>query len=235
MKKAIFSLIALSLALGPSLALAAPIDQYGRFIDTNGQENYIYINDAPNYLSGSLASSVQSLIFYLPEIKKDWSADKNIIMTTPMLANNPEMDKLICQEARVYAGGRYNQQNRVRINPVCAAPENQVKTDLTILPINYYKEIKNSDPTISKVFHIKETQARQIYTDRPNLEDLKDKIIQGETDPAMYYVGLYNSKLMLRKILADKAQSMWGQDYQDKILYFSDSIIYSYQRGYSLY
>jgi hypothetical protein len=236
MKKAIFSLIAISFILVPSISFAAPIDQYGRFTDSNGQENYIYLNDAPNYLSGNLASQVQSLIFYVPEVKESWLADKSIIVTTPMLSANPNMDKLICTESKIYAGGRYNQTNLVRIKPVCADAEDKVKQNTKILAVDYYKELPSgSGQAITKVFHIKETAARKIYTDRPDLADLKDKIIQGETDPAMYYVGLYNSKLMLRKILDDKARSMWGNDYQSKILYFSDSIIYSYQRGYSIY
>lgn len=236
MKKFLPCFLLLAFILVPNSVLASGIDQYGWFININGQESYTVIPDYPNYYSGYCAKPMSPYIFYQPEVASERLADKSVALVTPQLTINPDQDEIFCQEVQLFAEGRYTADNKVRIKPVCAAKADEVMVNDRINKSAYYTNLPvfYADD-ITKVYHYEEYLNKKIFTDRPELEDLKNHIIQGATDPAMYYVDKINGVLTLRKIFEDKAQAMFGSEYKDKVIYFSDAIVYSFQLGASIW
>jgi hypothetical protein len=152
------------------------------------------------------------------------------------LANNPEKDELFCQDAQIFADGRYTMDNKNRIKPVCAKEEKElIETEDLIKSKNSYTNLPTNNSKINKVYPYHEYLNKKIFTSRPDLEDIKGYLIQGATDPALYYVDKQEEQMVLRRIMPDKASSLFGQDYNSKIIYFSDSIIYSFKPGKALW
>jgi len=236
------------LTLGPQLALAHPgyLDQYGGHVCqdncsswglTHGQYHYHHIPNEPGYYSGNFNNSYEA-IFYQPEVE----ADKLLIQPLSLinadpekyqLAENQHLDLNYCDNAQIFAPGIYNQEEQLRIKPVCLDHDQIVRAKSSINPQSYFKEIPgNLFEPITKVYHIEiHDNGKQVYTDRPELEELKGKLIQGETDTVLYYVLANANPLKLRPVSIAKAKSLKGWNYQDLIVYFDDSIIYSYPIG----
>ncbi len=235
MKKIICGGIIFILAFAPCFVFAAGFNQYGYYINTAGQASYTFIPDYPEYLSGYLDKPMSPYIFYQPEIAKAELADKAPLIFTPQLANNPETDKLFCQDAPIFAEGRYTMDNKNRIKPVCAKSAETVETENNIKSENSYTNLPTNNSRIDKVYPYHEYLNKKIFTSRPNLEEMKGHLIQGATDPALYYVDKQENQMVLRQIMPDKAKDLFGQDYKSKIIYFSDSIIYSFKPGKDLW
>lgn len=236
MKKFLPCFLLLAFILVPNSVLASGIDQYGRYRDSQGNEGYTVIPDYPGCYSGYLAKPMSPYIFYRPEVSAEKLADKSAIVFTPELTTNPDQDKNLCQAEQLFAEGRYTDNGKVRIKPVCAADAGTVQANPAVKKSAYYTNL----PTyfadeVTKVYHYEEYFDKKIFTDKPELEDLKWHIIQGVTDPAMYYIDKINGVWSLRKIYPDKAKSLLGSNYQNYIIYFSDSIIYSFKPGTTIW
>ena len=252
MRRFFFIVIALSIIFAPTLALASPcsLDQYGSHVCQNdcallGLENgqpYFYdIPTDPSYLSGYLKKPAISEIFYRPFIKpaeltniQESIADNETQLNG--LTQNSEIDARFCQGSEIFAKGWYDSLNRARIKPVCVNEESLVKADKQISKDDYYAALDSKASEITKVYHfITSASAKIIFTDMPEISDLQGKIIQGATDNVLYYVNKYDQPLTLRPVTAERAQFYAGADYQSTILYFDDSIVYSYKIGQPLY
>jgi hypothetical protein len=235
-KKVIWLLIIFSLVISPNLVFASEINQYGFYTDKQGIDHYTVIPEYPSFYSGYLEKPLKSHLFYQPEISISQQADKTIKIVTPILDNNPEQDKSNCNSNLVFAKGLYTKDNKTRIKPVCAEPTEVIETKTIDNNKKYYSNLPTgrSGP-ITKIYPYFEYLDKKVFTSAPYLAEVQWKIIQGATDPAMYYVDKINGKFTLRKILPDKAKSMFGSNYQDKIIYFSDSIIYSHSLGKSIW
>src|SRR4030042_717479 len=110
--------------------------------------------------------------------------------------------------------------------------ENVVKTNPLIPKADIYADIASSSQEVTRAYHVAYLpDGRKIYTDMPEISELKSKIIKGVTDTIIYYVNRYDDPLTLRPITSDKAKYIFGDNYQDQILYFDDSIVYSYKIG----
>ena len=67
---------------------------------------------------------------------------------------------------------------------------------------------------------------QNIYLDKIKPELLKGSLIKGQTDPAVYYV---DKQGQLRWVKSEQtAQQLFGRDWSQNIIWFSDAIIYSY-------
>jgi len=251
MKKTLIFFIILTLTLTPSLVLASPglLDQYGGHICQidcssyqleNGQYHYHDFPASPSYLSGNIAKPQDGKIFYLPYINPvELTSQQISFLGNPPneLRRNPEIDKRFCSDVPVFAYGLYDSKNRARIKPICVNEQIAVKADIEISPVAYYQAIPDPGTReISKVYHVTFLKdGRQVFTDHPDIEELKGKIIQGVTDSVLYYINRYDNLLTLRPITDAKARFMYGDDYSSQILYFDDSIVYSYKIGQPLY
>jgi hypothetical protein len=233
-KKAVVIFFICNFIFLPQLALAS-VDQYGKLYDPEGTLRYVYLNDSPDYLSGYLAKPQSSMLFYWPQIDAAKIAPRTELVVFPMLSDNEENDTLICREASLFAKGKYTQENLIRIKPVCANLQENVIADIKINSQDYYKELPTiSDQEITKVYHYEISKLKNVFTDRPEIAELYGKVVQGETDPAMYFIDKVNGEYMLRQIFDDKVKLRVGQDYKEKIVYFDDSIIYTYKIGQAI-
>ncbi len=70
---------------------------------------------------------------------------------------------------------------------------------------------------------------REVYTDRPLTENMIGAIVKGETDPATYSVGADGKLHWLKN--PEVAKRVHGPDWDSKIVWFSDGIIYTYEFG----
>jgi hypothetical protein len=244
MKKALFLISIFSLALSPCWVWASPgpLDQFGGHnCEANcgnyGLENNEYhfhdIPVSPSYLSGYIKKPQVAILFYMPKVNETQTSISpasvigNEINT---LQQNSIYDKQLCLEADIFASGRYTDGPKVRIAPVCAEREllalNNPKVNLVT---DYYKELPNIESEITKVYHYKILKdGRGVFTDMPEIVELRGLIIQGVTDNSLFYVNPNDENLALRPITIEKAIQLKGVNYKLGIVYFDDSIIYSY-------
>ncbi len=244
----IFNFIALPIL---TLAHPGPVDQYGGHICQDncekwsvekGAYHYHAFPSSPAYLSGYMEKNknLSNYIFYqpyVPPIERTMMQQSLISGELNELTKNIDIDARFCNYEMVFGQGLYDELNRARIKPVCATAEDRINS-LINKPesSNYYKDIPDpKSKEITMVYHFYDYNNKKIFTDKPRLEELKGKIIQGATDPNLYYVNRYDNPLVLRPIKASKAKFFYGDDYQDSIVYFDDSIIYSYKIGHPLY
>jgi hypothetical protein len=242
MKKFVVFSLVLSLAIMPFQVWASPgpVDQYGGhncdkdcylYNLSDGEYHYHNIPQTPNYLKGSIAKPSESYLYLLPLLKIELFAKQPDILNSELVANS-DLDNEYCGGLGIFAKGYYTKDNLVRIKPTCADKETTVMFNTKVITNIYYKEIPNSSDTITKLYHyITVGFNKDIITDRPALSELEGKIIQGATDQAMYYVKLNGGDYELRKISDITAQELVGTDYKNKIIYFDDSIIYTYKIG----
>jgi len=252
MKNIIFIALILGLFLVPSLVLAdsGSLDQYGGHECQNnclllglekGQYHYHDIPTDPNYLLGQIKMPSLPEIFYLPFIKLNeltnvQSSIANNQEQLNGLTQNPEIDARFCEGSEVFGKGWYDNLNRARIKPVCANGESIIKSKPEIKATDYYKQLPGlASDIVTRVYHYITTKGRNVFTDKPDISELKDKIAQGQTDPMLYYVNRYDDPLTLRPIKEEKAVALYGANYKDQIVYFDDSIVYSYKIGKPLY
>ncbi|MFA5188174.1 MAG: hypothetical protein WC460_02335 [Patescibacteria group bacterium] len=252
MRRLLFIITILSMVLSPAIVLASPgtVDQYGAYICQEdcaaqgleaGQTYFFNIPTDPSFLSGYLQKPATNLIFYKPfilpeEITNIQESISDNATQLNGLTQNSEIDARFCAGSEVFGKGWYDSLNRARIKPICANNESIVKTKTEIKATDYYGALSISDvEAVSRVYHYQEFNNKIIFTDRPDISELVGKVVQGATDQALYYVNRYDAPLTLRPITADKAAFYAGADYQSKILYFDDSIVYSYKIGKPLY
>jgi len=82
-------------------------------------------------------------------------------------------------------------------------------------------------------YYLQGSYQKKIYTDRPDPQTLIGHLVKGETDPATYSV---DSKGELRWVRGEHvAKRLYGNDWDSQIIWFSDSIIYTYKFGESIY
>lgn len=244
MKKTLILIAILVLALCPTVALASPgqLDQYGGHNCAKdcalyglGNDEYHFheIPASPSYLSGFIDSSVFETLFYWPKVKAEETAQTPISITgndLNTLTANTVYDSQLCQGAEIFATGRYTADPKVRVSPVC------VQRDIDVLKIatlnsktDYYKSLSNENFDITKVYHVQVlNDGRIVFTDMPEISELKGLIIQGVTDISLYYVNPNDENLALRPITIEKAIQLKGVNYKMGIAYFDDSLIFSY-------
>ena len=70
---------------------------------------------------------------------------------------------------------------------------------------------------------------KKVYTDRPKPENMIGALVKGETDPATYIVDT-DAKLRWLKT-EDVAYRLFGDGWDQIIIWFNDSIIYTYEFG----
>jgi hypothetical protein len=242
MKKIVIWGIVLSLIIMPFQVWASPgpLDQYGghscpqdcsAYNINQGEYHYHAIPQAPSYLSGSIKKPTESYFYFLPLLKIELFA-KSPDFLDQGLVGNTDLDDLYCGGLGIFAKGFYTQDNKVRIKPVCADKETTIMFNTKVITNIYYKEIPNNSDTITKLYHYLTVGLnKDIITDRPEPAELAGKIIQGATDPTMYYVQVNGADYELRQILDSAAQSLLGASYKDQIIYFDDSIVYTYKIG----
>lgn len=249
MKKFIFISLILGLVLMPGLVSADPglLDQSGGHIClkncglyglTDGQYHYHEIPMCPAYYSGDIKKPSYSHLFYLPEIKTEEMTNLQITIDGQLndLTHNPLIDDRFCEGSEVFAQGWYDNLNRARVKPVCLNSESVVKGNSALTRDDYYQEIPDPTTEINKVYHVMFlNDGKKVYTDQPAISELANKIVQGATDPTMYYIYRYDEPMTLRPVSIEKAKFYGGDDYASRILYFDDSIIYSYPIGKPLY
>jgi hypothetical protein len=243
MKKVLLLLSIFCLTLSPTLVYASPgqLDQFGGHVCQtncliygleNGEYHFHNIPASPSYLSGSMEKQEGSLLFFMPRVSKDQITLSPVAMTDGINAvqQNSIYDKQLCADADIFSAGRYTDGPMVRIAPVCVESDIQVINNLKIdSTSDYYKELPNVGSEITKVYHyILLKDGRGIFTDMPEISDLKGLIIQGVTDDSLFYVNPNDENLALRPITVEKAIQLKGANYTMGIAYFDDSIIYSY-------
>jgi len=252
MRRFFFIFTALSIIFSPTIALASvgSVDQYGKHICQgdcsllgleNGQSYFYNIPNDPSFLSGYLKKPAVNVIFYKPYIQSiEMTNVQESILGNEVqlngLTQNPEIDARFCNGAAVFGKGWYDSLNRARIKPVCNNEESIVKADKQISENDYYAALDLSTSEITKVYHyMGRANGKKVISDMPDISELQGKIIQGATDNILYYINKYDIPMTLRPVTAEKAQFYVGADYQSKILYFDDSIVYSYKIGKPLY
>lgn len=249
MQKFVFIWALIALAFAPSMAWAHPglLDQYGAHVCmTNctiwgiesGQVHYHDYPATPSFMSGKIAKPQIAHLFYTPNIPANELTASQVSFTqfeVNELTNNPEIDARFCENSEVFAKGLYDSLNRARIKPVCLNNETLVKTNTNVVESSYYLEIPDVTTEINKVYHVTAyADGKNVYNDRPEISDLKGKLVKGLTDSVLYYVNRYDDPLTLRPVTPEKAAFYAGADYAGQILYFDDSIIYSYKIGQPL-
>ncbi|MCX6739807.1 MAG: hypothetical protein NTZ49_01095 [Candidatus Parcubacteria bacterium] len=243
MHKIIIWGIVLSLVLAPFQAWSSPgpIDQYGGhacFIDcglfglTWNEYHYHELGN-PGYLRGSYQKPNYSFLFYQPNVAPINETVQETIVKESGLIENINMDNDFCSGETIFSQGLYDSQNRVRVKPVCVGDELGVKAKEDLGTNNYYADIPSNEiATITKVYHINiGAEGKKIFTDRPELSELKGSLIRGNTDNTLYYVYPFSSELTIRPISDNQATLLLGNNYNEKIIYFDDSIIYTYKIG----
>lgn len=232
MKKLIFWALAVSLVILPASVWASPgqLDQYGGHNSPDGLYHYHDIALWPNYYSGSIINPGTGYTFYQPKINSAKLISAPASLSESKLVENPALDVSYCQGKTIFAQGRYDTANQVRVKPVCVDLEQNILNNKDLTSVNYYKALNtlNGD-TVNKVYHYRlEEAGKKIITDAPALAELKGQIIQGATDMTKYFV---DENLKLRAITDWDARTLKGSDYQSGIAYFDDSIVYSYPIG----
>ncbi|MCX6745507.1 MAG: hypothetical protein NTX00_00645 [Candidatus Parcubacteria bacterium] len=242
-----------SLILMPFAAWASPgpLDQYGGheclrdcqlYGLEKGQYHYHEFPNDPNYLAGDLIKPKESYVFFQPAL----ASFEVSTLGESILVNNDYPNTLVkgigndqyyCKDKVVFGKGLYDDLNRARIKPVCAENENLALADTKISPKSYYKEVSTDENNvIKKVYHFEiHNDNKKVFTDFIPINELKGLIIKGETDKNLYYINRYDDPLSLRSISAERASFYGGADYQTKIVYISDSLIYSYKIGQPIY
>jgi len=251
MNKLILILLICSLIFGPSLVLASPgqLDQYGghqclnncsSYALQDGQYHYHDFPMSPNYLSGSFSKIASaSYVFYQAQIGTNELTFKQASFLgndLNELTKNTEIDARFCKDGMIFAQGLYDQYNRARVKPVCANVQSLVLANNDLDQNSYYKELPSPEKVIINVYHyIKNKEGKEVFTDHPDIAELKGLMVQGATDSVLYYINRYDEPLTLRSISVEKAKFYYGDNYASQILYFDDSIIYSYKIGQPLY
>lgn len=243
MHKIIIWGLVLSLVLAPfqSWASPGPIDQYGGhscFIDcglfslTWNEYHYHELGN-PGYLRGSYQKPNYNFLFYQPSVAPINATVAEATVKESGLIENSNLDNDYCAGEAVFSRGLYDSQNRVRIKPVCVGDELGVMAKEALGTNNYFADIPNIEiATITKIYHINlGSEGKKIFTDRPELSELKGSLIRGNTDNTLYYVYPFSPELTIRPISDNQATLLLGTNYKEKIIYFDDSIIYTYKIG----
>ncbi len=241
MLKIVFNWAILALVLVPFLSWAhpGPVNQYGGhrcLVDCvqyglhDGDFHLHSLWTSPSYLSGYAKKQETPQLFYLPGVSGDSLTKEFNFADDAPLSENPELDKQYCQTAAIYAPGKYFGE-KVRIKPVCVNDKNLILADAGLNQSDYYQALPNDEPDTGIVYHVDIYNGIEAFTDRPELAELKGKLIQGLTDKAVYFVYPYSNDLELRKISEDKAISYFGSNYQEQIIHFTDSIIFTFNIG----
>ncbi|MBN1325986.1 hypothetical protein JW977_03360 [Candidatus Falkowbacteria bacterium] len=240
MKKTLFFAIIFCALLVPGVVLASPgqLDQYGGhecekdcliYGLANGEYHFHDIPNSPSYLSGFIEATNLEKIFYLPSVIAEEMTENpiSIVNDEPnAVISNTIYDNQLCQNAEIFATGRYTLEPKVRITPVCAQ---RLIDGVKITAQEYYKNLPNVNPEITKVYHILMLDnGKTVFTDMPGIAELKGLIVQGVTDTSLYYINPNDENPALRPITEEKAIQLKGVNYKLGITYFDDSIIYSY-------
>lgn len=243
MRKFVIWGIVLSLVAMPFQVWASPgpIDQYGGhscfqdcgIYSLTWNEYHYHDLGNPGYLSGSYQKPNYSVLFYQPNVAPVNATIQETIVKESGLNENSNLDNDYCAGETVFSHGLYDSQNRVRVKPVCVGDELGVTAKEDIGTNSYYAAIPNAEiATATKIYHINmAADARKIFTDRPELSELKGSLIRGNTDQTLYYVYPFSSDLTIRPISDNQATLLLGNNYSEKIIYFDDSIIYTYKIG----
>lgn len=243
MNKIILWGIALSLVFTPNFVWASPgpVDQYGGHVclqdcslyGLTWNEYHYHDLANPGFLSGEYQKPNYSYLFYLPTVVPINLTVKETVVKDSGLVENSNLDKDYCAGETVYSHGLYDSQNRVRIKPVCVGDEGGIKAKTELTLDSFYADLPNSEiNNVNRIYHISlQTDGKKVFTDRPELAELKGKLIQGITDKTLYYVYPFSSDLVIRPISEQKAVFYLGGNYSSQILYFTDSIIYTYKIG----
>jgi len=128
----------------------------------------------------------------------------------------------------VFAPGRYDAAENVRVAPICEKNEMTVRGDSSISSKAIYKDTATeAGQRIKRAYHVRYNSDTAVYTDQPVLEDLYGKIISGHTDSALYMLDTESQSL--KEITISDAYSMYGPNWEQKVLTLDDAIVYSYR------
>ena len=228
----------------PGAVLASPgsLDQFGgHYCQDNcaaydlAQSEYHYheLAGAPGFLKGSMAQAQIDQLSYLAKVAAGSLVSDPKVLNDNTPAINSAADNQLCQGRQIFSEGRYDQNGKVRVPPVCADDQGAVLADKNIAPVDYYQNLKMAVGDIAeKAYHVEfHNDGRKAFTDRPEIGELADRLIQGETDAQIYRVEMFAGSWRLLPISLVQAANIYGQDYRNQIVYFDDAIVYSYHRG----
>ena len=240
MKKLLFFAIISSALLGPAVVLASSgqLDQYGGhecqkdcvlFGLANGEYHFHDIPNSSSFLSGLIKVDMIEKLFYMPNTPAEEMTNfpVSIVNNEPnAVISNTIYDNQLCPDSEIFATGRYTLEPKVRIRPVCAKRSIDLETNKDL---EFYKNLPNVNLEINKVYHvILLNNGKTVFTDMPEIAELKGLIVQGITDTVLYYINPGDENLALRPITEEKAICLKGVNYKLGIAFFDDSIIYSY-------
>jgi hypothetical protein len=144
------------------------------------------------------------------------------IIAEPMVVTaNPALDVVNCGDNFIYAAGTYNQFNMPVKAPICTAYNVKYASFSTVdfgatasLPVHHF-DVNND--------------GKVIFNEAMKISELVNKVVRGETDNQYYTVQGGDDFGYLMPVNESSVESMLGDNYQDKVVYFDDAIIYSYK------
>lgn len=221
------------MAFSPLAVMASPgpVDQYGAHLE--GDYHYHSIPQlAPNFYYGGVVKGSVKSTYYMPAVDENVKLTKPDVATEGALIANTALDVSYCNGSQVFATGLYDAKDNVRVAPVCVDLEDNLFAGGVITSFDTYGDIVDIGTVVTKVYHYEnDNSGSRVFTDRPEISEFIGKVIQGETDNSMYTVIANDSELKLHAVTAGYAKLLLGTEYQDKIIKFDDSIVYSYPIG----
>lgn len=134
---------------------------------------------------------------------------------------NPALDVTYCGNKFIYESGTYDAENKPVKAPICTTYDVRYASYATVdfgksddLPVHHF-EVHND--------------GKIVFTEKMNIEEVERKIIQGETDKVYYMVSRNEIEQGITLLPEYIVKSYLGENYKDKVIYFDDSIVYSYK------
>lgn len=144
------------------------------------------------------------------------------VITKPIVGiANPALDVTYCGGKFIYTAGTYDEHSKPVKWPVCTLFDANGITSTTVdfgktasLPLHNF-EVHND--------------GKIVFTEKMNIEEVERKVIQGETDQLYYMVSRNYIEQGITLLPESIVKTYLGENYKDKIIYFDDSIVYSYK------
>lgn len=216
MKKSIFSAVIASVVLTPLMAFAQVADAPVPTL-TSYEAPTLTVAQPTITAETADGSAIKVDVISEPIV----SPLITIIAEKAVEISNPALDVAYCGGKFVYTAGTYDQNDKPVKNPVCTAYDVKGISEIAVdfnkastLPKHHFNV--NSDGKIS-------------FSEPVAFSELMNKFIAGETDSQLYAVDGGEGFTYLRPTNEVTAQSVIGQNFQDKVIYFDDSIVYSYK------
>lgn len=144
-----------------------------------------------------------------------------VILKPAVGVANPALDVSYCGEKFIYASGTYDTDNKPVKAPICTTYDVRYASYATV-------DFGKSDDLPVHHFEVHE-DGKIVFTEKMNIAEVERKIIQGETDQLYYMVSRNEIEQGITLLPENIVKSYLGDNYKDKVIYFDDAIIYSYQ------